>query len=689
MVTQSAPSTWLQRLSKLHHHVLILSIREGFIALLPLLVIAAIALLLQGLISLLPPMYGQSQVLALLHASKTLILQCFPLAVVISLSYQLAKNLQLHGIACSLLAVICFLTHSNFLRPAESELIISSAGSSGFALVIPLLVPYLVRFFCRRHWLQLINQPLLSPFLQKHLNLILPFFLTYFCCYLLLPLLSALSAVFTDWLLPELAQTSQYTQALIRMAFIHLLWLVGIHGDNTYTSIFSNALMEQTFVAGLTLQSFYNHFVIVGGSGCLLALVLMMLLSKPAAADQKVLQVSLPFSIFNFAEITLYGLPVVFNPVYIVPFLAAPLLNFTLSYELLQSGIFVVQDQQLSWLTPVGISGWLLSGNPWLVVYQLSLVLLNMLIYLPFIHLARRLADSQQPQQQVRKFLSLSHIEQLEAEKRFSLQQQHNHRNQHALQKVLEELQQGKLQLHYQPKIDLELQQVAGFEALIRLETPDGKLQGPWFLDILERNQLCPLIDLWVVQQAHRDLQYAAKLQLHPLISLNIHPASLQEQSLVQALLAIDIEFPQQIHLELLEHAMLDENSTSYAHLKLLQAQGICIAVDDFGRGFSNLSSLIKHRPDIVKLDRSLLLAAAEPNGLLLFSHMAAFCKALNYKLIAEGVETEAELNLVQSQGIRYVQGWYFSKALPWPVALQYQLTGRIDPTAPVKTTPS
>ncbi len=674
MAVFSYPSHWFQRLSRLNQHVLILSIREGFIALLPLLLISALALMLEGLCSLLPPAYWQQQLLSLLQHSQTLILQCFPLAVVVSLSYQLAKNLQLHGIACSLLSMICFLTHSNFLQPGSEGFIIASAGTSGFALLIPLLVPYLVRFFHRRPWLQLVRQPVLSPFLQKHLNLMLPFFFSYFCCYLLLPQLATLAATLTEWLLPEMAQASQFTQAFCRMLFIHLLWFVGIHGDNTYTSIFSADLMQQPFVAGLRLETFYNHFVIIGGSGCLLALGLMMLLQKPAPADQKLLQVSLPFSLFNFCELTLYGIPVVFNPALLVPFLLAPILNFLLSYQILDSGLFLLQDQQLSWLTPVGLSSWLLSRDPWLVVYQFSLILMNMLLYLPFIRLTRRLADHQLPLQQVRKSLSFNSLEQLEAEKRFTRQQQHNRQNQQALQSALQQLQTGQLQLHYQPKVDVQLNQVVGFEALVRLQTATGQLQGPWFIDILERNQLCPLIDQWVVKQAQRDLAFAASQQLRPKISVNLHPSSLQEQRIVQAISQLNQQYPGQLQLELLETAMLDEQSQNYQQLQQLQSQGISIAVDDFGRGFSNLSSLIRHQPDVVKLDRSLLLSAAEPRGLLLFSHMASFCSALGYTLVAEGVETAEQLQLVKQQGIRYVQGWYYAKAMPWPTALQFQL---------------
>ena len=650
-----------------------MSIREGFIAILPVMIISAVPSLLIELLSVLPTFVYQDHLRQVLVNIQRLMVLFFPLAVVFSLSYQLSVNLRLQSISCSILACLCFLSHGEYLLIQGDSYRLTTHWITGYALLIPLLVPYLVKFFSAAPWLQLVRTGLLSPFLHKHLNLILPFLLTYFALFLLIPVLELAGQQLSSWLAPQLTTLSLETQAFCRMILIHLLWFVGIHGDNAFFSMFTGVLSQQTFIAGLSLNSFYNHFVILGGSGCMLALVLAILLVRAAPQDKALAKVSLPFNMFNISEVVLYGLPVVFNPIFLLPFLLIPSLNFLLSYQLLQLGLIQLQPNELSWLTPMGLSGWLISGS-WVVpLYQVGLLLLNTLIYMPFVLLSQRLNDRDLPLQQVRNSLKFTGLKLLEAEQRYALEQQHNKANQVALQQALSAIAAGQLQLHYQPKIALHSQTVCGFEALLRLKTADGVLQGPWFIDILERNQLAPLIDRWVVQQAATDLALAKTLQVKPLLSLNLHPDSLLEQNIVQQILDLAAQYPGQLQLELLENAMLEQQGQSAKNLLLLRQQGILLAVDDFGRGFSNLSSLIQYRPDVVKLDRTLLLAAAQPEGLLLFTHLTQLCHSLGYQLTAEGVETAEQLALVRQHGVYCVQGWFFAKALPLEQALQYQ----------------
>lgn len=666
-------SPWFVNLRKIHQARLLVSIREGFIAILPVMIIAAVPSLLIALLSLLPTFAYQDDLRQLFRDLQQLMVLFFPLAVVFSLSYQLSVNLQLQSISCSILACLCFLSHGEYLQHQGDSYLFTTHWITGYALLIPLLVPYLVKYLAAVPWLQLVRSGLLSPFLHKHLNLILPFLLTYFALFFLIPLLDATVQYVASWLSPQFSTLSLETQAFCRMLLIHLLWFVGIHGDNAFFSMFTGILTQQTFVAGLSLNSFYNHFVILGGSGCLLALVLAILLVRTSAQDKALAKVSLPFNFFNISEVVLYGLPVVFNPIFLLPFLLIPSLNFLLSYQLLQLGLIQFQPNELSWLTPMGLSGWLISGSWQVPLYQCGLLALDVLIYIPFVRLSQRLNDRDLPLQQVRQSLKFSGLELLDAEQRYAREQQHNQANQTALQHALAAIAAGQLQLHYQPKIELDSQLVTGFEALLRLKTIDGELQGPWFIDILERNQLVPLIDLWVVQQTASDLAAIQTIAPKPLISINLHPDSLSEPPIIKALLAIAQQYPQQLQLELLEHAMLEQQGECAKNLLLLRQQGILIAVDDFGRGFSNLSSLIQYRPDVVKLDRSLLLAMAQPEGLLLFQHLTQLCLSLGYQLTAEGVETTEQLALIRKFGVRYAQGWLFAKALPLEQAIKYQ----------------
>ncbi|MCG9698472.1 EAL domain-containing protein [Shewanella sp. Isolate11] len=664
---------WFKPLTRLNQTPLIMSMREGFIALIPFFVISAIAYMLLGMLPILPDFAAKPFMAQMLNQSHHLILAISPLAVVISLSFHLSKNLRANTIVGSILASLCFMTHSNYLVSIGDSFALNTAWPNFYSIFIPLITPYLVRYFSKRTWLHLVKQPVISPFLQKHLNLILPFFLVYLTLYLILPVVEMAVGGITHGLLNWLVGLSVGVQGFVRMLLIHGLWFLGIHGDNTYTSLFSDSLMQQPFIAGISFRSFYNTFVIIGGSGCLLSLVIAIFICR---SPQELAQarVSLPFNLFNFSELIVYALPVVFNPVYLIPFLLVPMSNFLLSYWVLSSDVFLLGDQELSWMTPVLINAWLISKSINVVAYQALLIALNVMIYIPFVLLSKQMHDCVNPIERLTKKFKLADIHQLDAEARFSSELRDSHVNSAELHVTLSQIDAGQLVLYYQPKVDTTKREVVGFEALLRLKTADGLVQGPWFIEILERNNLVPMVDAWVIRQVKRDLLLVAEQGSFPKISINLHPMSLQDDRLVTRLAELNREFPKQLQIELLESAFIDQRDRASTNLSLLQQQGVSVAIDDFGRGFSNLSRLIQLAPQDIKLDRSMLLATDTAEGLLLYKHMAALCRSLGYQLVAEGVETAQQLALVHELGVNCIQGWFFAEAMPLRQAMAYQL---------------
>lgn len=663
-----------QRLANLNQTVLILSMREGFIALIPFFVISSLAFMLMGLQSWLPDFIGKTALFSALDTSHSLIMAISPLAIVISLSYHLSKNLRVNTIVGSILACLCFITHSNYLIKNDFGYVLSSVWPNFYSIIIPLVVPYLVRFYYGFNGLKLVKASVASSFLVKHLNLILPFFLVYLTLYLVLPIMGLLIGDFTASLVTFMTGLSLEVQGFMRMLIIHSLWFIGVHGDNTYLSLFSNELMSKTFIAGLSLNSFYNNFVIVGGSGCLLSLVIATLWRGRSLQELTLMKVSLPFNMFNFCELIVYALPIVFNPVYLIPFILAPTVNFIISYWVLGLGFIEFTSQEISWMTPVFLNSWLISGDIKAVLYQACLIVLNVFIYLPFVLFSSRFANNANLIEKLSHKLKFTDIHQLDAEARYRTEQRDSIIHTEALNKALNQIDNGKLILYYQPKVDINQRKVVGFEALLRLENSAGEISGPWFMNILERNHLVSMIDFWVINRIKYDLSKLAEKNVRPFVSINLHPLSLLEASILQALDELNTLYPQQIQLEVLESGFKDDSPQAWTNLAQLQRKGFSVAIDDFGRGFSNLSRLIKLSPNDIKLDRSMLLAAASVDGLLLYKHMAVLCSELGYRLVAEGVETEAELTIVRQAGVYCVQGWFFAKAMPINDAMTYQL---------------
>jgi len=124
----------------------------------------------------------------------------------------------------------------------------------------------------------------------------------------------------------------------------------------------------------------------MGGSGCALALLLAILLFSHSAQARTLSKLSLIPACFNISEIMLFGLPVILNPVFFLPFLAVPLLNLLLAFACTASGLVPVLAQNVFWITPPLLSGFL-TGGPAGLLLQLLLLGLDILIYMPFIRL--------------------------------------------------------------------------------------------------------------------------------------------------------------------------------------------------------------------------------------------------------------------------------------------------------------
>ena len=184
---------------------------------------------------------------------------------------------------------------------------------------------------------------------------------------------------------------------LLFISLTQLLWFFGIHGQNVLFDINSHYyvdLLQQNITAAaagapplhIISVAFNNGYLLMGGSGCALALLLAILLFSHSAQARTLSKLSLIPACFNISEIMLFGLPVILNPVFFLPFLAVPLLNLLLAFACTASGLVPVLAQNVSWITPPLLSGFL-TGGPAGLLLQLLLLGLDILIYMPFIRL--------------------------------------------------------------------------------------------------------------------------------------------------------------------------------------------------------------------------------------------------------------------------------------------------------------
>ncbi len=225
-------------------------------------------------------------------------------------------------------------------------------------------------------------------------------------------------------------------------------------------------------------------------------------------------------------------------------------------------------------------------------------------------------------------------------------------------------LDQNQFILHYQPQISFQTRQIIGIEALIRWHHPDkGIILPDEFIPIAESLSLIDKIDQWALRNAcHQIAEFNRNIGQIPKIAVNIsakHFATPTFPDLIQKILEETGLTPEFLELEVTESIMqLETNNNIFRQLKEM---GVKIAIDDFGTGFSSLSSLKQLHANCLKIDNIFVQdVVINSQSSLLLGTIFGLANALNYTLIAEGVETEEQAMVMNGLGCQVAQGNYF-----------------------------
>lgn len=230
-----------------------------------------------------------------------------------------------------------------------------------------------------------------------------------------------------------------------------------------------------------------------------------------------------------------------------------------------------------------------------------------------------------------------------------------------------------ELFLCYQPQVDLLTGQWIGLEALIRWQHPVlGLIEPSKFIPIAEETGLIEPIGRWVLQAAcaqYRDWQKLGFPQLRLAVNLSaqqFHRSHLA-RSVMQILKSTGFD-PRYLELEVTETAAMQDVNFAIDVLKKLSHAGIQIAMDDFGTGYSSLS-VLKHFPlDTIKIDRSFVKdLVTSSSDAAIAATIIALAKGLNFKVLAEGIETPEQAAVLTKMGCDYAQGYWFSRPLTVP----------------------
>jgi EAL domain-containing protein (putative c-di-GMP-specific phosphodiesterase class I) len=232
-------------------------------------------------------------------------------------------------------------------------------------------------------------------------------------------------------------------------------------------------------------------------------------------------------------------------------------------------------------------------------------------------------------------------------------------------------LDQGGFEVHYQPQVFAKTGDLWGAEALVRWRHPERGLVSPAdFIPLAEETGLIIPLGEWVFAEAARQVTSWRKQGLPNLVvSVNISAVQFRKDDFAERIKTILKEVgavPHSIELELTESILMHDMESSIATLQYLRELGFRIAIDDFGTGFSSLNYLRRLPVNVLKIDQSFVREMlAEQASLAIVESIISLAHSLGKETIAEGVETQAELNVLTDRGCRLMQGYYFSKPLP------------------------
>jgi len=245
------------------------------------------------------------------------------------------------------------------------------------------------------------------------------------------------------------------------------------------------------------------------------------------------------------------------------------------------------------------------------------------------------------------------------------------------LQDLRHALERGQFELYYQPKVDARSLQVTAAEALLRWRHPQRGVVSPMqFIPLAERYGLIAPIGLWVMEEACRQAAQWRELGLRMRVAVNISGYQMRQDDIVdriQMALSGHRIPPGRFTCEITESVAMEDTEVTRRAFERLRSAGVHVSIDDFGTGYSSLASLRRLPAAELKIDRAFvcdLESSADARSIA--EAIVQMAHTLGLRVVAEGVETEAQRDLLVAMGCDELQGYFFARPMPASALLQW-----------------
>ena len=582
--------------------------------------------------------------------------------IVISVAYAFARRFKVSTIIAITLSLSTYV--SSLILEGAGTVLLVSEGSYGYAfqpLVMPILSTWMLHLYYPRLSLNIPLQDA-NAHVYRLFNYLPAFMLAYITVFFVYLLVDFVVDSVVDELFEQIVFTLSPIVSLgLREFAVHTFWALGLHGDYTVNAILGNELLQTPLLNGLTVDEFTHMFVTLGGSGAGIGLLLALLRYTKGEMIRLIAKLSIPLVAFNISTLLIYAI-VVFNRFLILPFLFVPLLNMLISYAFLQLVPVTFSGEHIAWSTPIFIDSILKSDQSLLLIaLQASLVVVDTLIYGYFV---RRYVESQSPCRHIEHMhtkLNIPYAVRATQHVESFLANQEIIFSNAKLEEILDELHEKNMLLYYQPKMSVDNGSCTQFEALLRYKDGD-EVKGPFFLDIIEKARMAHIIDLWVAERVRKDLEIWKEDGFEPMINMNLHPDTLSKHQILSQIIGLLKGY--HIHFEIIERSFVSGSAAE--GIEKLKEAGFKISIDDYGIGYSNIETLIRHPITELKIDREILLLTEQEAGKKAYRHIVSLGKEMGFDIVAEGAESKEQVTWLSNLGVDYIQGFHISRAIPF-----------------------
>lgn len=465
--------------------------------------------------------------------------------------------------------------------------------------------------------------------------------------------------------------------ALLYEVILNTLWFFGIHGGDVMEEVTQNLFYYPSNIEGgivvsdIFNGSFLNLFVAMGGCGTVWCLLLAILFFSHRRNNRKLAVSATIPCLFNVSEVIILGLPVVFNPIFFIPFILTPIVMVLTSSIAMTLGLVPPARHALSWTAPIILSGYMSTESVSGAALQIFNLLLGVLIYAPFVKLydhvcmhdaevkLKTLVDTLQKHEESNtpvNLLSLNNNSSIMA-KSLSEELKYN------LKKSLPTM-------YYQPQYDNHGNCI-GVEALLRWIHPTYSLiYPPLVIKLAEENDLLLDLEKNVIYSVLNDSKELMKiLPEDAKISLNITGTTIQNSDFLNFLVDFqktESEFCKHLTIEITEQATMNLNDTLIKKLTELRKIGYRFSIDDFSMGNTSIKYLQTNIFSFIKLDGSICQSIMNnERSCDIISSLTQMASRMNIDVIAEYVEKKEQQQLLENMGCYHYQGYLYSPAIP------------------------